>query len=297
MDSAQLYRMLVFATVVEQGSLTAAAEALGVSRSMVSQHLKHLEQRLNLNLLHRTTRKIALSEDGSQFYHYCAELLQLAKQAEINGIPADNQLRGSLKIAAPVAFSERSLLPILGRFNQRYPKIRLNLLLDDRTPNLAEHHIDAAIIFGKQTDVDSAAVNLAQYDEYLVASPEYVSCHGTPLHPDSLRHHQWIMHATSHLPKNCSLTNSDEQQFSVRITPFMTSNTHNGVLSLVTQGIGISILGEYLVRDLLASGSLVRLLPDYQLHSGDILLVHNHYDHIPPRLKVFLSFLQHELFP
>lgn len=296
MDAAQLYRMLVFATVVEQGSLTAAADVLGVSRSMISQHVKHLEQRLSLTLLHRTTRKISLSDDGQHFYHYCAELLQLAKQAEAVAIPQDHQLQGSLKISVPVCFGEHRLIPLLGLFHQSYPNIRLTVQLDDRHPHLQEQHLDIAINTSTHKERDNEAIVLSPFEEYLVASQHYISHHGTPLHPDNLTHHQWIMLGGSYVPKACHFTNTDNEHFALNITPFINCNTHNGIIALATQGLGIAVLADYLIEEKLASGELIRLLPEYRLTRGELVLNHPYQDSIPPRVKVFLTFIRQHLF-
>ena len=295
MDAAQLYRMLVFATVVEQGSLTAAAEVLGISRSMVSQHLKKLEQRLGSRLLHRTTRKIGLSEDGQQFYHYCAELLQLAKQAEAVTRPSDQQLHGSLRITVPVGIGELSLLPLMGAFHQRFPHIRLTLLLEDNKLNLLEHKIDIAIQAGWPEDSEFKAIKLGDFEEYLVASPEYLSRHGKPLHPDNLHHHQWLMHASSHLPRSCTLHNSQGEQFRIRVTPFISCNSTNAIAALAAQGLGIATLPDHLLQRQLDSGELERLLPDYHLREGGIYAIHPYREGMPPRVRVMLDFLKQKL--
>lgn len=295
MDASQLYRMLVFASVVEQGSLTMAAEVLGISRSMVSQHLKKLEERLGCELLHRTTRRISLTEDGREFFHYCGELLQLARQAEAVTRPADEHLHGSLRVTAPVGLGEHTLLPLLGDFHRRYPNIRLTLMLEDSKLNLLEHQIDVAIQAGWPEDSEFRAIKLGSFDEQLVASPEYVATHGKPLHPDNLQHHQWLAHASSHLPKTLTLHNGQGAEFRVRITPFISCNSTNGLIALALQGLGVVILPDNLVTEHLASGALALLLPDYHLREGGVYALHPYKENTPPRVRVFLDFLKERL--
>ncbi|QSX30031.1 MULTISPECIES: LysR family transcriptional regulator [Shewanella] len=297
MDAAQLYRMLVFATVVEQGSLTSAAEVLGISRSMVSQHLKKLEQRTSCQLLHRTTRRISLTEDGQGFYHYCAELLLLAKQAEAVTRPSDEQLYGSLRVTAPVGLGERNLLPLIGEFHQRFPHLRLTLLLEDNKLNLLEQQIDVAIQAGWPADSEFKAIKLGSFDELLVASPEYIARHGKPLHPDNLHSHRWLMHASSHLPRSCVLHNSQGEEYRIRVTPFISCNSTNALLALACQGLGVAVLPDNLLTEQLARGELVRLLPDYHLREGGIFALHPYRDTTPPRVRVLLDFLRERLFP
>ncbi|WP_299796785.1 LysR family transcriptional regulator [uncultured Shewanella sp.] len=297
MDAAQLYRMLVFANVVEQGSLTAAADELGISRSMVSQHLKKLEARCATQLIYRTTRKMALTEDGQSFYHYCAELLQLAKQAENATKPQDKELQGSIKISAPVCLGEQNLISHIGEFNKSYPKIRITLLLEDRRLNLQENNIDIAIQADPAIEPEFTSVRLGQFDEYLIASPGYVEQHGSPLHPDMLAKHQWIMQASNYLPKSCQLQNSFGDKFKIKITPFVSCNSKHGIVKLVQQGLGIAILPNYLIEQELDKGSLVHILPDYHLGEGVIYAVHPFNDVTPPRVRAFLNFIEKRLLP
>ncbi|QYK01452.1 LysR family transcriptional regulator [Shewanella psychrotolerans] len=296
MDPSQLYRMLVFASVVEKGSLTAAGEALNISRSMVSQHLKRLEAHCQLKLLYRTTRKLSLTQEGKQFYYYCAELLKLAKQAEASIIPSDDQLHGTIKISAPVAIGELALVPLFREFTKHYPHIHLCLLFEDRKLDLLEHNIDIAIQVGQADNEQLVAVELAEYDEYLVAGPEYLATHGSPSHPDSLPHHQWIMHSTHQLPRNCQFENSEGDKFNLQLTPFINCNTLVGTLTLAKEGLGIAMLPEHLVKQPIQEGLLRRIMPDYHLGKGGIFALHDFEDVIPARVHAMLTFLQRRLY-
>lgn len=295
MDAAQLYRMLVFANVVEQGSMTAAAAALGISRSMVSQHLKNLELKCDTQLLQRTTRKMGLTENGQHLYYHCAELLQLAKQAEQATQPNNKELRGSIKILAPVCFGEHNLIKHLGDFHQCYPKVQLSIQLEDRHMNLLENNIDIAIQVDVNLMPQTNAIELSRFDEYLVASPDYVKQHGSPLHPDMLQAHQWVLQAVNVMPKPYQIQNSYGDKFKLNINPFMTCNSNLGVMSLVKQGIGIAILPSYLALPQMETGKLVHILPDYHLQEGKVYATHPFNDVIPPRVNAFINFIEERL--
>ncbi|ASJ95123.1 LysR family transcriptional regulator [Shewanella marisflavi] len=295
MDAAQLYRMLVFASVVEQGSLTRAADSLNISRSMVSQHLKRLEDRCQYSLLHRTTRRIALTQEGEAFYHYCAELLKLAKQAEASIIPANDQLQGSVTLTVPESLGEQIIAPILKAYHQRYPQVHLSLLLQDSQLDLAEHQIDIAIQIGKSNGAETRATKLTQYHERLVASPDYISRHGAPLHPDNLAHHQWILLSNNQLPKHCQFENSDGDSFKLQLTPFINCNSLQGSLSLACQGLGLTLLPDPVIKPYLANGDLVQLLPDYHIGCAALYLVHPYAEVIPPRVMAMISLLSERL--
>ncbi|BAJ00113.1 LysR family transcriptional regulator [Shewanella violacea] len=295
MDAGQLYRMLVFANVVEQGSLTAAAEELGISRSMVSQHLKKLELRCETQLIQRTTRKMGLTQDGQNFYYYCAELLQLAKQAENSTRPDNIELHGNIRILAPVCFGEHDLLQHMGEFHRLYPKIRISIQLEDSPMDLKDNKIDIAIQTGARMDPRIDAIKLAQFDEYLVASPEYLEQHGSPLHPDMLQMHLWVLQASNQLPKRYQIQNSYGDNFKLNINPSTTCNSNLGVMSLVKQGLGIGILPSYLAQPQIASKHLVHILSDYHLQEGLIYATHPFNDVIPPKVQAFIDFIKERL--
>ncbi|MEC4727549.1 LysR family transcriptional regulator [Shewanella sp. D64] len=295
MDSAQLYRMLVFANVVEHGSLTAAADELGISRSMVSQHLKKLEQRCDTKLLQRTTRKMSLTEDGQQLYHHCAELLLLAKQAEETTQPKNKELRGRITISTPICFGEQFITPHIGEFHQEFPKIQINVQLDDRRINRLESNVDIAIQHESHPPADSTFIKLGQFDEYMVATPDYVKQHGSPLHPDMLLDHQWLLQTASYLPQSFLLKNSYGDTFTIKVPPFICCNSRHVIAQIAKQGVGIAILPSYLVDVEIARGELTHILPDYHLNEADIYAIHPFNSAIPPRVKAFLEFIQFKM--
>lgn len=292
MDASQLYRMLVFANVVEQGSLTAAATQLGISRSMVSQHLKRLESRCQQTLLKRTTRTQLLTQAGQQFYSYCAEVLLLAKQADALLLPEDKQLQGKLTIAAPVALGEHLLAPILADFHQHYPLLNLSLLFTDNSRDWPEQHIDVAIQVGQPDKRLWMTVELAKEQYSLVASPSYISRYGKPLHPDSLPHHQWLMQGTHSRPRSYQFHHRDGCVFLLQLSPTISCNTLQATLTLAKAGLGLAVLPDYLLNSTTHQGALIPLLPDYQLQHNTIYAVHGYHRTLPPRVRLILTFLQ-----
>ncbi len=297
MDASQLYRMLVFASVVEHGSLTRAAESLNISRSMVSQHLKKLEHRCQSRLLNRTTRSLSLTQEGQSFYRYCAELLKLAKQAETSLQPADAELQGSITLAVPQALGDGVIAPIIKAFHQHYPKVHLSLLIQDRQLDLTEHQIDVAIQIGTASQPSVNETRLGRFDEYLVASPDYVAHHGAPVHPDNLSHHHWIGLAGDRLPRHWQFENSEGERVRLQLSPFINCNSLQGTLSLVMQGLGVALLPSPLISQHLANEQLVKLLPDYHLGRGALYLVHPYLEVIPPRVRALIELLTERLTP
>lgn len=301
MDASQLYRMLVFATVVEQGSFTKAADKLGVSRSMVSQHLKKLEKRLNNQLLQRTTRKLQLTLSGQGFYHHCAELLELARQAEKATLPKNTELQGSLKISLPTAIGQYLVLPKLAKFNRLYPKIRLNVQLDDTCPHLQDQQIDLAIHTKTesipQLTSEVQEVKLARSQEVLVASPEYYSQYGNISQPDELPQHRWIFHTNQLLPKQLVINDTQGNGYHLRIMPSLVCNQPLSVIDLARFGLGIITINSHIVRNDLSKGKLIRILPEWHLNAGDLVLSHRFEAGMPPRALAFTEFIRKEVFP
>lgn len=295
MDASQLYRMLVFASVVEQGSLTAAATQLGISRSMVSQHLKRLESRCQQTLLKRTTRTLSLTQTGQEFYYYCAELLLLAKQADASLLPDDTQLQGNLTIAAPVALGEHLLAPILADFHQHHPLLNLTLLFEDDGHDWLKHHIDIAIEVVQPDKSQWVTVELAKEQNLLVASPSYIRRYGNPLHPDSLPHHRWLMQGSHRRPSSHQFYHRDGNLFLLQLTPTISCNTLEAILTLAKAGLGLAILPDYLLSTAIHQGALVPLLPNYRLQHNTVYAVHGYHHTMPPKIRLILTFLQRRL--
>lgn len=292
MDATHLYRMLVFANVVEQGSLTGAAAELDISRSMVSQHLKNLESSIGQQLLQRTTRSLALTGAGQDYYYHCAELTRMVKQAQAATTVSDEQLHGSIRLSVPEAWASVKLLPLLGKFHQQYPKLQLNVTLEQQSSaSVTDLQADVAVLKNVSTNV-AQVLPLAQYQPLFVASAGYVAQHGKPLHPDSLQQFHWLAASVSQLPTSWQLTDSSGDVYSVRLTPFSGCNSLIGLKLLVEQGVGFACLPHYLCKDALEQGQMVQLLPGYPLAQSQLFAVHRFGESIPPRVRVLLTFLR-----
>ncbi|MCH1925850.1 LysR family transcriptional regulator [Shewanella sp. C32] len=292
MDATHLYRMLVFANVVEQGSLTGAAQQLGISRSMVSQHLKTLETKLQQQLLQRTTRSLALTAAGKDYYEHCAELTRMAKQAAAAITVSNEQLYGSIRLSVPEAWGTLKLLPQLGKFHRQHPQLQLNLSLEQADyMSITAWQADVAIIASSHA-IQQEALPFAHYQQLIVASAEYVEQHGKPLHPDNLQQFHWLAASVNQLPQSWQLHDSSGQRYEVRLTPFSGCNSLLALKSLVEQSVGFACLPDYLCREALDQRLLVQLLPSYPLMTSQLFVVHRFGENIPPRVRVLLKFFQ-----
>ena len=186
-----LRRMAVFAAVVRHGSMSGAARELGMSTSAVSQQIRQLEQTGGVTLLHRSTRKLALTEAGVRFHARCAELVAAAEQARAELQASRETPSGELRLAATVGFGVH-VQPALGAMLGEYPALRLSLQVDDATIDLIEARIDLAVRYGRLKDSNWVAKRLGSFDVWACATPEYLAQHAAIEAPDDLKAHSWL---------------------------------------------------------------------------------------------------------
>src|ERR1700712_4019196 len=183
--------LAVFAEVVDAGSMSAAARRLGMSPSAVSQTIRALEHQGGVTLLHRSTRKLALTEAGERYYPHCQRMLEAARAAAQSLQHARDAPTGELRVSAPVGFALH-VAPALAPLLAAAPLLRLRLLVDDAMIDLIDARIDVAIRIGRLADSNWVARRLCEFDTILCASPEYLARAGTPTTPQQLPAHQWL---------------------------------------------------------------------------------------------------------
>ena len=188
----RIKRMALFATVVDKGSMVAAAEVLGMTPSAVSQQIRKLEQSTQVSLLHRTTRKLTLTEAGASFYQNCAQILALAQQAEQRLAELRDAPVGELRIAAPVGFSGRLLTDALAPLLRAHPGLKLRLFFHDEQIDLIEQRIDLAIRVGPQEDSSLVARHLGDWPMLLCVAPSYLARCGLVTSPEQLSGLDWL---------------------------------------------------------------------------------------------------------
>ena len=285
-------RMAVFATVVEQGSFTAAAEQLGMTKSMVSQHVSRLEQERDARLLIRTTRRLTLTEAGEHYYQRCAELVSLVTQAnqELQGLTA--KPAGVLRLTAPQALGQSWLVPILSDFVSDNPGIRPVLICNDARLDLVGEGIDLAISVGGLEDSSYHALRIGDFDDVLCASRDYLAAQTAPTGPEDLAGLDYVGHMWGSLPKARTLTGPDGQRHSIRLTPRIACDNLYAVKAFLLQGMGFGILPQIAAQPELDDGRLLRLLPDHHLQSGGIFAVHAYQQQVPLKVRAFIDYLK-----
>ena len=187
--------MNTFIKVVETGSLSATANKLDIAKSAVSRRLAELESRLGVQLLNRTTRRLNLTDSGRQFYDHCLRILSELNEAEQTVSSSSTELRGTIKLAAPLSFGIAHLSPVLNDFMRLHPELNLDLNLNDRMINLMDEGVDLGIRIGELEDSSLIARRLAPCNLILCASPAYLQKHGEPQTPEDLKQHMGLSYS------------------------------------------------------------------------------------------------------
>jgi DNA-binding transcriptional LysR family regulator len=287
--------MSVYVQVVEGGSMTAAAQACGISTTMVGNHLRALEQRLGVSLLRRTTRRQHLTEFGSSYYQRCKEVLGMVAASEQLAEQVHDQPRGLLRITAPPAFGAESLAPALAQFSLECPQVQLEVVLTNQIVEPLEQGFDAAIRLGMLESSGLIARPLQDYTLTVCAAPAYLQRAGTPLQPQDLSQHQCLAFSYpagddwQSVAKEWRLA-GPEGEVIVPVTGPMAINSSPGLRQAALAGMGIVMLPDVTVRHDLEDGRLLPLLQDYRPPSRPMHLVYTQDRYRLPKLRRFVEF-------
>lgn len=265
-----LQAMAVFAEVVRQGSMSGAARRLGMTPSAVSQRIRALEQVHRVTLLHRSTRKLTLTEVGARVHAQCLAMTQAADAAREAMALSRDALEGELRLAAPVGFAQL-VAPALAPLLARHPGLTLRLLVDDRMIDLEEARVDLALRAGRMPDSRWVARRLCAFTWGLGASPAYLARAGTPRHPHELLTHEWIGGETmSEGGLAIPLTGPGGEVEQLRVQPRVLSNNQLTVQQLCAAGLGIAPLVRPDADAEIRSGRVLLLLPEWQLPTAPV---------------------------
>jgi DNA-binding transcriptional LysR family regulator len=275
--------------------MTAAALQCEMSTTMVGNHLKALEQRLGVRLLHRTTRRQRLTEFGSAYYQRCLEVLGLVADSERLAELALDEASGSLRITAPLTFGTERLAPALSEFSLQNPRVKFDVVLTNRRPDLMENGLDVAFRLGALEPSNLIARPLIDYTLTMCASPQYLARRGTPQTPDDLRHHDCLSFAYpagddwQSVQKEWRLAGPDGE-VSVGVSGPLLINSSAGLHQAALTGMGIVMMPDALVEQDLRDGKLLALMPDYCPPSRPMHLVYAQDRYRLPKLRRFVDF-------
>lgn len=269
-----LNRLAIFVAVVDAGSLTAAAERLGIAKTVVSTHMQRLESEVGANLLVRTTRRLSVTDAGRAFYDACRDIVQAAEHA-LDAVSSDaGPLRGTLRVSVPVDYGAQVVAPAVVALRDAHPALHVELIANDRVVDLVADNLDVAIRIGRLADSNYRAVQLGTYEKWLVASPAFIARHGLPRSPDALAALPFVMLSTLSRPHTLELENTRGGHAAVRCVAAVVSNTATACRAIVLAGGGFGLLTDFSTADDIASGRLVRLLPAWRTAPAGIHAVY-----------------------
>src|SRR4051812_29292583 len=248
----------VFVRVVERGSFTLAAEDPRLSRAVVSKYLSRLEERLGARLLHRTTRRLSLTEAGAALFEASRGALERIEEAEAAVARFQAKPRGRLRVSAPMSFGILHLGPAMSDFGRAYPEITLDVRLDDRYVNLVEDGFDVAVRIGELTDSSLVARKLATTHALACASPAYLEEHGEPETPEDLAAHNCLVY--SYLADVWRFTAPDGREIPVAVNGNLRINNGIVLAEAAVAGHGILVSPSFYVAPLVRAGRLRRIL-------------------------------------
>lgn len=287
----KLANMEMFVQVVEAGSFAAAAEAIGVSATMVAKHVSAIERRLGARLLHRTTRRQQLSDVGRLYYERCRQALAEVALAEASASELQASPRGQLRLVAPVSFGSHSLVPALGEYMARHPDVSVELTLDNRLPNLADGGHELGILIGDVTESGLVARPLRPYRRVLAASPGYLVRHGNPERPEDLAQHACLGLSYWRHSDHWRLVGPDGATRDVTVHGRFTASQGNALRIAALSGIGIVLQPEPVLADDLATGRLLPVLPDWSLTPSPMHLIYAQDLRPSAKLRSAIDFL------
>lgn len=281
----------VFVAIVERGSLSAAAEGLDMSRAMVTRYLAKMEAWSGARLLHRTTRRIGLTPAGEVTLARCRQMLEIASQMAVaDGLEADTP-RGLLRIACAQSLAQQTLSVAVTAYLRRYPQTAVDLVVDNRTINLVEERIDLAVRITNDLDPNLIARPLGTCESVVVAAPSYLAAHGTPRRVEDLAIHNCLTY--SYFGKSLwKFTDAKTGAPSdVPVGGNLSANESMVLLTAAREGAGIVLQPVFAAAPLIASGQLVRLLPDHVPQALGIHGVYSSRRQMPAALRAMLDFL------
>jgi len=293
----RLNGMRVFAQVVDAKSFSAAADRLGMSKSLASRHVSALERALSVKLLNRSTRKLSLTEAGAVYYEHCARIVQEAELAEQRLTRTQSEPAGLVRVTAVPAFAVRHVLPALTEFYRKYPKIQVKLFCSNRAIDLGDEGFDLGIRVSFDPAPNLVARKLAANRSVLCAAPAYLKRRGTPRRIEDLRKHECVLFPAI-APKGAWTLRRDGRKSSVQVAGVFETDEMDVVRAAVAAGLGIGILPLYIAADALQQGQLVPLLRQYQVvPESAIYLVYLPNRTLSSRVRALIDFLAERFGP
>jgi len=280
-----------FIAVVESGSFTAAAERLDVAKSAVSRRVTALEERLGVQLLRRTTRRLNLTETGKSFYEHSARILADLDEAEAAVLQQHGELRGNLRVALPLSFGARHMYKPIAEFCRQHPRVTFDLDLNDRRIDLIAEGVDLAVRIGRLSDSTLIARRLFEARTVVCASPEYLERRGTPQTPDDLAEHDCLVYTNLPDPTKWVCTDADGTRHAIDVTVNMTASSGDFLCECAKEGLGLVLQPTFIAGEAISRGELQPVLTGYQWPVTPAYAIYPPTRHLSYRVREFIDYL------
>ncbi|WP_394777617.1 LysR family transcriptional regulator [Undibacterium sp.] len=288
----QFKQLSTFAEVATRGSLSSAARAEGVAPAMIGRRLDALEERLGVKLLQRTTRKIALTNEGTAFLEDCQRILAELEEAETAVSERSARASGQLTVSAPAGFGRQHVAPLVPSFLTEHRDVKLTLSLNDRVVDLIGEGIDVAIRIASLTDSNLIGVKLADNKRVVVASPTYLKRHGVPASLDELSHHNCLAFSSDGSQRGWTFRQNGKN-VTLKVEGNMVCNDGEVLHDWAISGKGLAWRSMWEVGSEIESGKLVTVLDEFTAPGNDIYAIFAQRRHLPLRIRAFVDFLRH----
>jgi DNA-binding transcriptional LysR family regulator len=281
-----------FTSVVEAGSFAGASRLLGVSRAAVNKLVFNLEEYLGVQLLNRSTRKVTPTQTGLAFYERCVVILSDLEEAELVISELQEEPRGNLRINAPMSWGTIHLAGAIANFMAQYPQLKVELTLDDRFVDPIAEGYDMVVRIAETVESSSLIIHkLATINLVLCASPEYLSQYGQPEKPEDLSNHSCLQYGYLNSSNSWNLSQRDEEK-TIKIKGKLYSNNGEVLAQGAVNGLGITLLPEFIVAEYLQTQQLTIILPEYSPRNLALFLVYPINRHLSMKVKLLTNFLQ-----
>jgi len=282
----ELNQMGVFATVVDQGSFTKAAEKLNMPKSTVSRQVSQLEEQIGARLLHRTTRQLKLTEVGKHYFEHCRRIMEEAVQAEQVVQHMQAEPTGLLRVSMPLAFGTPYMQDLIQDFLSTYPRVSLELVLDNRLVDIVDDEIDVAFRASILEDSTLVARPIGFGQLAVCATPEYIARHGEPLHPHDLDGHEIIRHPSLPL-----VMHNKSVEVAITAKSRLMINDMSFIHQLTLRHMGVGIFPTMFALPDIQSGKLIRLMPEYGHLKRQFNLVYASRRQLSSKVRAFVNFV------
>lgn len=289
----QLSAMRAFIRVVETGNFTRASEALDMPKATVTNLIQNLEAHLSTKLLNRTTRRVMVTNDGALYYERALRLVSEIDELDSSLSTSQNSPSGRLRVEMAGAFADLLVIPALGDFHQKFPDIRIDLGVGDRTVDYLAENVDCALRGGMPKDQSLIARRVADIPMITCASPHYLETYGMPQHPTDLNaNHRCVNYFMAQNNRVIPFEfEKDNEKVEINGRYIVSMNDSRSYLTAIQAGLGVAPVPLFMASDAVAKGQLIRILPDWEVEALPLYIVYPQNRHLSNKVRIFVDWL------